>query len=127
MRTKRIILAVAVILALSGIAAFAQEPLASQKGQIKTDSKIANQIVTGGLPQDPSSTILPDQRNVSEWHWWSAWSAIPVRIHRQSEPLSDCGGATVFFRGSSAANSQSKPGGGRNGIDVGAIAQQSDN
>jgi len=50
MRTKRIMLAVAVLLALGGIAAFAQEPLASQKGQIKTDSKIAyhnGPIITG--------------------------------------------------------------------------------
>src|SRR6185295_6474195 len=39
MRTKRIMLAMAMILAQCGIAAFAQEPLASQRGQIKTDSK----------------------------------------------------------------------------------------
>jgi hypothetical protein len=50
MRTKRIMLAVAVLLALCGIATFAQEPLASQKGQIKTDSKMAyhnGPIITG--------------------------------------------------------------------------------
>jgi len=50
MRTKRIMLAVAVILALCGSGAFAQEPLAGQKGQIKTDSKMAyhnGPIVTG--------------------------------------------------------------------------------
>jgi len=50
MRTKRIMLGVAVILALCGTAAFAQVPPASQKGQIKTDSKMAyhnGPLVTG--------------------------------------------------------------------------------
>lgn len=50
MRRQRIILSMAVILALCEIAAFAQEPLASQKGQVKTDSKMAyhnGPIVTG--------------------------------------------------------------------------------
>jgi len=46
-------LTVALILALCGIAAFAQEPLASQKGQVKTDSKMAyhNGPIVTGVPE----------------------------------------------------------------------------
>ena len=52
MRTKRMMLAVVVILALCEIAAFAQEPLASQKGQVKTDSRMAyhNGPIMTGVP-----------------------------------------------------------------------------
>ena len=147
----RFMLAVAVILPLCGIAAFAQEPLAGQKGQAKTDSKMA-------YHHGPIVTGVPEVYFI----WYGTWDNNADNTAVQfilTDFLSNLGGSPYFqinamyangiggapsgalfysgaaidryshgrFRGSFAANSQSKPGSGRNGIDVGAIAKQSDN
>jgi len=64
-RINSILITVALTLALFELPAFAQEPLASQKGQVRTDSKMS-------YHNGPIMTGVPDVYFI----WYGTWPTI---------------------------------------------------